>query len=179
MVVHWIVPRRKPPLNLPQRIFLDDQIRSMFRMLQEVRNKCSAGQLSIVNFEYGREVNRAGQEPTKIMSDHIIHHHNDDGIDRQGFLKFMAWTGAGVFCVLKGGVLKSCSLSQLVHDASSMKGDRGFLRMSDNHLGSNRPTNAAVIASLLSWITQEQTIQDQVTLETTKPGVYRVTGNIQ
>ena len=24
-----------------------------------------------------------------IMSNHIIHHHNDDGIYRQGFLKFM------------------------------------------------------------------------------------------
>jgi len=113
------------------------------------------------------------------MSDHIIHHHNDDSIDRQGFLKFMAWAGTGVFCVLKGGAVKSCSLSQLVHDASSMKGGLGFVRMSDNHLGFNKPTNPAVIASLRTWITQEQTIQDQVTLETTKPGVYRVTGNIQ
>jgi hypothetical protein len=141
----------------------------------KVRNKCSAGQLSIVNLEYGRKVNRAGQEPTKIMSDHNIHHHHDDGIDRQGFLKFMAWANTGVFCVLKGGALKSCSLSQLVHDASSMKGDLGFVRMSDNHQGFNKPTNPAVIARLRTWITQEQTIQDQVTLET----VYRVTGNIQ
>ena len=113
------------------------------------------------------------------MSDHIIHHHNDDSIDRQGFLKFMAWAGTGVFCVLKGGALKSCSLSQLVHDASSMEGDLGLVRMCDNHLGFNKPTNPAVIASLRTWITQEQTIQDQVTVETTKPGVYRVTGNIQ
>jgi hypothetical protein len=51
--------------------------------------------------------------------------------------------------------------------------------MSDNHLRLNKPANAVVIASLRNWITQEQTIQDQVTLETTKPGVYRVTGNIQ
>ena len=51
--------------------------------------------------------------------------------------------------------------------------------MSDNHMGFDKPANAAVIASLRNWITHEQTIQDQVTLETTKPGVYRVTGNIQ
>jgi hypothetical protein len=31
------------------------------------------------------------------MSDHIIHHHDDDGIDRQGFLKFAAWPGTEVF----------------------------------------------------------------------------------
>ena len=114
-----------------------------------------------------------------IISDHMIHHHNDDGIYSQGFLKFMAWPGTGVFCVLKGAALKSCSLTQLVHESSAMRGDPGFVRMSDNHLGFNKPANAVVIASLRNWITQEQTIQHQVTLKTTKPGVYRVTGNIQ
>ena len=84
-----------------------------------------------------------------------------------------------VFCVLKGGALKSCSLSQLVHYSSAMKGDPGFVRMSDNHMGFDKPANAAVIGSMRTWITQEQTIQDQVTLKNTKPGVYRVTGNIQ
>jgi hypothetical protein len=126
---------------------------------------------------------RLGSNPNArrglIMSNHIIHHHNDDGIYCQGFLKIMAWPGTGVFCVLKGAGLKSCSLSQLVHYSSAMKGDPGFVRMSDNHLGFDKPANAAVIASLRNWITHEQTIQDQVTLETTKPGVYRVTGNIQ
>jgi len=59
------------------------------------------------------------------------------------------------------------------------EGRPGLVRMSDNHMGFDKPANAAVIASLRNWITHEQTIQDQVTLETTKPGVYRVTGNIQ
>jgi hypothetical protein len=49
----------------------------------------------------------------------------------------------------------------------------------DNHLGFNKPTNSAVIANMRTLITQEQTLEDQVTLETTKPGVYRVTENIQ
>jgi hypothetical protein len=145
----------------------------------KVRNKCCAEQLSIVNFEYGRNVNRARQEPTKIMSHHFIHHPNDDGIDRQGFLKFMAWAGTGVFCVLTDGALKPCSLSQLPQDASSVTSDPGCGRMNDNHLGYNKPTNPAVIASLRSWITQEQTIQNQETLETTNPGMYRAAGNIQ
>ena len=143
-----------------------------------MRNKCSAGQLSVVNFEYDRNVNRAGQEVTKIMSDHLIHHHNDDGIDRQAFLKFMAWAGTGVFCVLNCRTLRSCSLSQLVR-VGSMTGDLGFVRMSNNHPDFDKPTNPAVIVSLCAWITQEQTIQDQVTLETAEPGVYRATGNLQ
>jgi hypothetical protein len=41
--------------------------------------------------------------------------------------------------------------------------------MSDNHLGFNQPTNPAVIGSMRTWITQEQTIQDQVTLKNTTP----------
>ena len=61
----------------------------------------------------------------------------------------------------------------------SMKGGLSFVRMSDSQVGFNRPTSPAVRASVRTWITQEQTIQDQVTLETTKPGVYCVTGNIQ
>ena len=27
------------------------------------------------------------------MSDHIEHDHQDDGVDRKGFLKCMAWAG--------------------------------------------------------------------------------------
>lgn len=54
-----------------------------------------------------------------------------------------------------------------------------FVRMSNNYVGFKRPTNPGVIASLRTLITQEQTIQDLVTLETTRPGVYRVRGNIQ
>ena len=49
------------------------------------------------------------------MSDYIIHDHNEDGIDRRGFLKCMAWAGTGAFCVLQGGVLKSFALGQLHH----------------------------------------------------------------
>lgn len=141
----------------------------------------SFSELAMPFFDHpgGRVLARIQMLGGLIMSDHIIHHHNDDGIYRQGFLKFMVWPCTGVFCVLKGAALKSCSLSRLVHDSSVMRGDPGFVRMSNNHLGFNKPANAVVIASLRNWITQEQTIQDQVTLETTKPGVYRVTGNIQ
>ena len=45
--------------------------------------------------------------------DEILHDHNHDGIDRRGFLKCMAWAGTGAFCVMRGGVLKSYSLSRL------------------------------------------------------------------
>ncbi len=48
--------------------------------------------------------------------DEILHDHNNDGIDRRGFLKCMAWAGTGAFCVMQGGVLKSYSMSRLSGD---------------------------------------------------------------
>jgi hypothetical protein len=41
-----------------------------------------------------------------------------------------------------------------------------FVHRSDNHPGFNKPTNSAVIASVRTLITQEQTIEDQVAWKT-------------
>jgi Icc protein len=83
------------------------------------------------------------------MSDYIIHDHNNDGIDRRGFLKCMAWAGTGSFCVLKGGILKSFALSHLDrHHANSLKGELSFVQISDSHIGFNKPANPDVIATL-------------------------------
>ena len=115
------------------------------------------------------------------MSDHIIHHHNDDSIDRPGFLKSLAWADTRALCVLKAGVPNSCSLSQLGrHGASSLKGELSFVQISDNYVGFNKPTNpeAAASASLRTWVIQAHTIQDHVTLESSEPCEWRVTGNI-
>ncbi|HVP42808.1 MAG TPA: metallophosphoesterase [Terriglobales bacterium] len=87
------------------------------------------------------------------MSDHIIHDHSHDGIDRRGFLKCMAWAGAGAFCVLQGGVLRSFALNQLDrHDAGSLKGELSFVQISDSHIGFNKAANPDVIATLQAAI---------------------------
>ncbi len=83
------------------------------------------------------------------MSDHIIHDHNHDGINRRGFLKCMAWAGAGALCVLQGGVLKSFALGQLDRQqASALKGELSFVQISDSHIGFNKAANPDVIATL-------------------------------
>ena len=38
---------------------------------------------------------------------------HDDGVDRRGFLRCMAWAGTGALFMVDGGVLKSYSLSKL------------------------------------------------------------------
>ena len=44
--------------------------------------------------------------PLKNPDATLLDHHHD-GIDRQGFLRCMAWAGTGALCPLEGGVLKS------------------------------------------------------------------------
>ena len=41
------------------------------------------------------------------MTDTIQHDHSDDGVDRRGFLKCMAWAGTGMLWAVNGGVCTS------------------------------------------------------------------------
>ncbi len=86
---------------------------------------------------------------TKIK-DEILHDHNQDGIDRRGFLKCMAWAGTGALCVMQGGVLKSYSLSKLsdLGPAAAAAGELSFVQISDSHMGFNKPANPDVAGTL-------------------------------
>ena len=81
--------------------------------------------------------------------DELLHDHNHDGIDRRGFLKCMAWAGTGAFCVIKGGVLSSYSLSRLP-DSRNMhaKGELSFVQISDSHMGFDKAANPDVVGTL-------------------------------
>ncbi len=82
------------------------------------------------------------------MAKYIARGSSDDGIDRRGFLKCMAWAGTGAFFVLQGGVLKSFSLSQMPRNLAALKGELSFVQISDSHIGFNKPANTDVTATL-------------------------------
>jgi len=75
--------------------------------------------------------------------------HSQDGIDRRGFLKCMAWAGTGALCIIEGGVLKSSALGS---PTSSGKFDHAkalsFVQISDSHMGFNKPANPDVVSTL-------------------------------
>ncbi len=87
---------------------------------------------------------------------------NDDGIDRAGFLKCMAWAGTGLFCIMSGGVLKSYGMSQLIDKTTGRikkgidiaKGDFSFAQISDSHIGFNKPANPDVVGTLQAAISK-------------------------
>src|SRR6266446_1544687 len=81
--------------------------------------------------------------------DELLNDHNHDGVDRRGFLKCMAWAGTGAFCVIKGGVLNSHSLSRVSEvSTADMMGELSFVQISDSHMGFNKPANPDVAGTL-------------------------------
>ena len=80
------------------------------------------------------------------MSDYISHDHEQDGIDRRGFLKCMAWAGTGVLWTISGGVLVSRTLAEVAKDGASLHKatDLSFLQISDSHIGFSKEANKDV-----------------------------------
>jgi Icc protein len=104
--------------------------------------------------------------------DELLHDHNNDGIDRRGFLKCMAWAGTGALCILQGGVLKSYSLSQMSQmGGKAPAGELSFAQISDSHMGFNKPANPDVVGTLKAAI-------DKINGLSTKPEFLLHTGDI-
>src|SRR6266404_5138444 len=89
----------------------------------------------------------------------ILHDHHHDGIDRRGFLKCMAWAGAGTLCVVEGGVLKSYAMGD--HAKHAAKGQLSFVQISDSHMGFSKPANPDVIGTLKAAVDKINALSHQ------------------
>jgi 3',5'-cyclic-AMP phosphodiesterase len=69
---------------------------------------------------------------------------NNDGIDRRGFLKCMAWAGTGLVWTMSGGIPGSRAFAK----NAGKGGDFSFVQISDSHMGFNKPANPDVVATL-------------------------------
>jgi len=104
--------------------------------------------------------------------DQLLYDHNNDGIDRRGFLKCMAWAGTGAFCIMQGGVLKSYSLSQMSQmGGKAPAGELSFAQISDSHMGFNKAANPDVVGTMKAAI-------DKINALSTKPEFLLHTGDI-
>ena len=72
---------------------------------------------------------------------------NNDGVDRRGFLKCMAWAGTGMVWTLSGGVPVSRVFAKGTKK-NAMGGDFTFVQISDSHIGFDKPANPNVTATL-------------------------------
>ena len=71
---------------------------------------------------------------------------SEDGIDRRGFLKCMAWAGTGLVWTFAGGVPTSRAFGDPTKP--SAQSDFTFVQISDSHIGFNKPANSDVTATL-------------------------------
>jgi Icc protein len=88
-------------------------------------------------------------------ADHIEHNHENDGVDRRGFLKCMAWAGTGMLWTVAGGVLgsrilnpMSAAADDMTNAMASSAGDFSFVQISDSHIGFSKPANTDVVGTL-------------------------------
>lgn len=79
------------------------------------------------------------------MSEYIENDRSTDGVDRRGFLKCMAWAGAGLVWAMKDGVLQSQVFGA---DAASVAAaDFTFTQVSDSHIGFNKGVYSDVVGT--------------------------------
>lgn len=85
---------------------------------------------------------------------------SEDGIDRAGFIKCMAWAGTGVLWMMSGGVMRSFGMSQMIdRDTGRIRdgltlpqADFSFAQISDSHIGFSKAANPDVIGTLQAAI---------------------------
>ena len=83
---------------------------------------------------------------------------NDDGVDRRGFLKCMAWAGTGLVWTMSGGIPASRAFAKVYGKHAGKGGDFSFVQISDSHIGFSKPANPDVTATLQTAINKINTM---------------------
>src|SRR5271156_2663390 len=119
--------------------------------------------------------NQGGQMPDKKQDliNQSLQDLNNDGVDRRGFLKCMAWAGTGLVWTMSGGVPVSRAFAKSYGNGKvAGKGAAfSFVQISDSHIGFNKPANPDVTATL-------QTAIDKINAMPDKPDFIIHTGDL-
>ena len=71
---------------------------------------------------------------------------SQDGIDRRGFLKCMAWAGTGLAWTFAGGIPSSSMFAAA--KSGGKAADFSFVQISDSHIGFDKPANPNALGTL-------------------------------
>jgi Icc protein len=96
---------------------------------------------------------------------------NNDGVDRRGFLKCMAWAGTGLVWTLSGGIPLSQAFAKSSGKDAGKGADFSFVQISDSHIGFSKPANPDVTVTL-------QTAIDKINAMPAKPDFIIHTGDL-
>ena len=115
--------------------------------------------------DFDRETN------TRPTGTNVIGEPSEDGVDRRGFLRCMAWAGTATVWGLSGGVPKSFALSRLPFMTEAEKKSVFFAQVSDSHIGFSKEANKDVTATL-------QLAVDKLNALPQRPALVLHTGDI-
>jgi plastocyanin len=73
---------------------------------------------------------------------------DDDGLDRRGFLRCMAWAGTATVWAMSAGIPKSFAIGRAPFLTEAEKKSIFFAQISDSHIGFNKEANPDVGATL-------------------------------
>lgn len=123
--------------------------REFWTPLDFAGNKSGSRQLSTQNItDHGVKMTNKKQD----LFDQRLQELNDDGVDRRGFLKCMAWAGTGLVWTMSGGIPASRAFAKVYGKHAGQGGDFCFVQISDSHIGFNKPANPDVTATLQTAI---------------------------
>src|SRR6476620_9505227 len=94
----------------------------------------------------GRFDEQGNTRPTG--SNYISTNLSDDGVDRRGFLRCMAWAGTATVWGMAGGIPKSFAISRLPFLSDTERKSIFFAQVSDSHIGFAKEANKDVTATL-------------------------------
>jgi Icc protein len=81
-------------------------------------------------------------------SNYITTDPSNDGVDRRGFLRCMAWAGTATVWGMAGGIPRSFPVSSLPFLTETQRKSIFFVQISDSHIGFNKEANKDVTATL-------------------------------
>jgi 3',5'-cyclic AMP phosphodiesterase CpdA len=103
------------------------------------------------------------------MQKYIDQDPSNDGVDRRGFLKCMAWAGTGMVWAMKGGILTARSFGAELPTAGVA--DFTFVQVSDSHVGFNKGVYTDVVGTF-------QTAVARINALPTPPSLVLHTGDL-
>jgi len=94
--------------------------------------------------------------------DIIQDHGGNDGLDRRGFLKCMAWAGTGLLWTITAeGVPASHIFGRSKKQTNKPKTGLPFVQISDSHMGFNKPANTDVTSTLQAAVNKINGLAEQ------------------
>src|SRR3954464_6673983 len=91
-------------------------------------------------------------------SNYITDDPSDDGIDRRGFLRCMAWAGTATVWGMAGGIPSSFAASRLPFLRDAQRQSIFFVQISDSHIGFSKEANKDVTATLQQAVAKDNAL---------------------